>query len=173
MVWRGYSLFYKNEASVIVLYPCLLAFAAFILGGIRCAVRHLGAKKVEPSPAPAAEDGRNHWRRLPWGSLVVILAFAGLTTYALGERENEILTCRMQNRVLTGDFEEIEKLADDALSAKSATRSVAAYYAVGLLQTHSLLDRLFDLPFPKCRLTSRTAARSTASSKPIAASSRA
>ena len=147
MVWRGYSLFYKNEASVIVLYPILLAFAAFILGGIRCALLHLKKKEAAPSSQPAAEHCGHHWCRLPWGSLIVVLAFAGLTTYALGERENEILTCRMQNRVLTGDFEEIEKLADDALSAKSATRSVAAYYAIGLLQTHTLLDRLFDLPF--------------------------
>ena len=70
---------------------------------------------------------------------------------ALQWNKAEILTARMQMRMMDGDF---EGMVDDAHDLERPTRSVAAYYAIGLVQTGQLLERQFDIPydFPEMRL---------------------
>lgn len=145
MVGRGYSLFYKNEPSLIVLYPLLLALGTLLLAGIAALVKRFAAAPARAAGETAGNTAR--WKRLPLAALIPVVCFAALTPYTLRNNENEILTARMQNRILTGDIDEIARLVDDGLSAKQPTRSVAAYYAVGLMQTHQLLDHIFDIPF--------------------------
>ena len=57
----------------------------------------------------------------------------------------------MQMRMMDGDF---EGMVDDAHDLERPTRSVAVYYAIGLVQTGQLLERQFDIPydFPEMRL---------------------
>ena len=193
MVSRGLSLFYKNEGSVIVLYPLFLSLLTLVLAAMTAGVRRWAKGKtplqaavttassnpIEPvatktegkghasrktghgvkkTTRPAAQDNvhsfRTIWKALPWGLLMPVACFTLLTVHTLSANENEILTCRMQNRVLTGDMDEIARLVDDGLEAKQPTRSVAAYYAVGLVHTDQILERLFEIPFkyPEMRL---------------------
>lgn len=145
MVSRGYSLFYKNEPSVIVLYPLLLALGTLLLAGIVTLVKRFSKTPVKVAETTGSDAAR--WKRWPVAALIPVVGFATLTPYTLCNYENEIITARMQNRILTGDIDEIALLVDDGLSAKQPTRSVAAYYAVGLMQTHQLLNRIFEIPF--------------------------
>ena len=151
MVSRGYSLFYKNEPSVIVLYPLALALIAAAAAGLTVLVKRFarkGAADKAATPAGLAQTAPTPlWKRLPYGCLVPAACFAALTAYTLSHNENEILTARMQNRVLTGEADEIALLVDDGLSARQPSRSVAAYYAVGLMQTGQLLEHIFDIPY--------------------------
>lgn len=151
MVSRGYSLFYKNEPSVIVLYPLALALAALAGAGLTALVKRLARKAAASRAATPTEAAQAApaplWKRLPWGCLVPVACFAALTPYTLVHNENEILTARMQNRVLTGEADEIALLVEDGLSARQPSRSVAAYYAVGLMQTGQLLEHVFDIPY--------------------------
>lgn len=144
MIWRGTNLYYKLEPSLIFIIPIAVLLALLVL----VIVRWL----LERRRAPKACAPARGWRDLWPGALVPCVMFAALTYSALAWNENEILTARMQNRALKADWEGI---IEDATSAKRPSRAVAAYYAIALLQTGQLLDRLFDLTydFPEVRLT--------------------
>lgn len=139
MLWRGTSLYYKNEPSLIFAAPIVLTV---VLALAALAVRLIRDRRAKAS-APRG------WR--PFGLCVPIVVFAALW-YATGTwNQNVVLTARMQNRMLKADW---DGMIDDALSARRPTRAVAAYYAVALVQRGSLLERLFDIPFdyPDARL---------------------
>lgn len=138
MLWRGTSLYYKNEPSVIFALPVLLlVFAAIAAALVRCIRR----PKKQPATRP--------WR--PYGLAVPAIVFAALWYASATWNQNVVLTARMQNRLLQADWDGI---IDDALSARRPTRAVAAYYAIALVQEDQLLERVFDLPFdfPDARL---------------------
>ena len=143
MVFRGYSLFYKNEPSLIVLLPLALMFGGLLLWGITALVSRF-AKKGD---AESCETGKTCCKCNFIPFVLPVLFFAGLTTTTLLRNDNEILTARMQNRVFTFDINEIGELVNDGLTAKQPSRSVAAYYAIGLLHTQQMLEGLFDLEF--------------------------
>lgn len=142
MMWRGTSLYYKNEPSLIFLIPvaALVALGIAALLG-RCLCRR---------KAGCAHSGTAACSK-PWGAAVAVVVGLLLAGGATLWNENVILTARMQNAVWQGDW---ESLVEDGVSARRATRSVAAYYAIGLVQTHRLLDGLFDIAydFPDSRL---------------------
>lgn len=137
MVWRGTSLYYKNEPSLIVLLPIGLLLTTLVAWGVSCWLPERRENK----------DGS----RGEWGAVVALGALLALCVTTRMVNENEILTARMQLKLLKGDF---MGLIDDGLSAKNPTRSVAAYYAIGLQQNNEILTRLFDIPyhFPEHRL---------------------
>lgn len=150
MVYRGYSLFYKNEPSVIVLYPLLLLAGGLLLWGTTAIVGKLSKKQTEALGENANDESQHKKFNAKWATVFIwvpVLLFAGLTLFTRQYRDNEILTASMQNRVLTFEIDEVGQLVDDALLAKQPSRSVAAYYAIGLLHTQQLLDRLFDIEF--------------------------
>ena len=143
---QGVSLFYKNEPSLFVLQATGLFLLAAILALIS---RIFLNKKV----SGAAASSPKSWRHWSWGTLVVALSFAGLEYYAHDVRQNTILTAKMQNSILNN---EIADLIEEGLKAEQPTRSVAAYYTIGLLQTHQLLEHVFDISFhfPKEKMAS-------------------
>lgn len=132
-VHQGISLYYKNEPSLFVLQATGLFAAAALLA---LAARFL------PRKAEATAAAR--WQRWPIGTLVVLAGFLPLHFYARHCGENTFLTAKMQNRILDNDT---FSLVEDGLQAKQPTRAVAAYYAIGLLQTNQMLERLFDISF--------------------------
>ncbi|MDO4930470.1 MAG: DUF6057 family protein [Bacteroidales bacterium] len=136
MLSRGTNLYYKSEPSLIVLIPVLVLVVLAVLVLVKWVVLRKQPRKAQ---APVGV-----FRGLFPGAVVAIVLFAGLTFYALKWNENVILTARMQNRTLVADWQGI---IDDATSAKRPSRAVAAYYAMALVQTNQLLERLFDLPF--------------------------
>lgn len=135
MVSKGTSLYYKNEPSLIVLIPLIYLVISIIIGTILKLRSHTDTPSVK-------KISWNDW--FPLGGLLTILCTIILCTVTLHTNENEILTARMQNRILNND---IEGLVEDGLQAQKPTKSVAAYYAIGLLQTNQLLERLFEIPF--------------------------
>lgn len=138
MLWRGTSLYYKNEPSLIFVLPFVLL-----------AVLALAAVLVQFLKRRRAARPARRWR--PYGLLVPVVVFAALWYATDTCNQNVVLTARMQNRLLQADW---DGMIEDALSARRPTRAVAAYYAVALVQEGQLLERIFDIPFdyPDARL---------------------
>lgn len=141
MIWRGTSLYYKNEPSLVFLIPVI----TLILLGITALIQKIFLYKKMQRHAAADT------RKAPWGTLVPIVFGIALFSATRVWNENVVLTAKMQNAVLRGDW---DTLVESGLNARRATRSVAAYYAIGLEQTDRLLDGLFDIAydFPNPRL---------------------
>lgn len=133
-VYRGLNIYHKTEPSIIFLYPVLLLAATALCAGITAILHRKGSTKKE---APTA-------RLFSPGNIILLAASILLYAAALWFNQNDILTARMQNRAAEGNWEGI---IDDALSARRPTRAVAAYYAIALVQTNQLLERVFDIPF--------------------------
>lgn len=136
-VQRGIQLYYKVEPSLFLLQTLALFFAALLLGVLLPLLWKRKAPSVPAAKTPA-------WKKVPVGALVAIVGMSSLHYYATTEGENAILTARMQNRVLANDY---ASLVSDGLEARQPSRSVAAYYAIGLLQTDQILTHLFDISF--------------------------
>ena len=143
MVFRGYSLFYKNEPSAIVLYPLFLMAGSLLLWGITALVGKFAKK--ENNGVEKTEKAWSKWNVIPF--ILPLLFFGTLTTTTLLRNDNEILTARMQNRLFTFDINEIGALVDDAQLAEQPSRSVAAYHAIGLIHTNQMLEGLFDIEY--------------------------
>lgn len=133
MVWRGTSIYYKNEPSLIVLVPLALLLLSVVLAAVSALLR-----KHNTPCSPCKVSALNP------GNLCIVLFSAILYTGTLMFNQNEILTARMQNNLLRDDF---NSLVEDGLSARRPSRAVAAYYTIGLIQTDQLYDRLFQIPF--------------------------
>lgn len=141
MIYKGLNLYYKDEPSLIFLVPALVLIVAAVLA---LAGHFLWNKKKTIDAVPTK-------KRAALGWLVPVVLVAGLSATALTWNKTEIITARMQMRMMQGDW---DGMIDDALNCKRPTRSIAAYYAIALVQTGQLLERQFDIPydFPKARL---------------------
>lgn len=140
--YRGTSLYYKNEPSLIFLFPTLLV----LLSAVLALVSHLIFRKKPSSERPLKRKDV-----FPYGSLLMLISGIILYGATIYKNENEIITARMQLRMLNNDF---EGMIEDATKAQNPTRSVAAYYAIALQQQDMILEHLFDIPFhyPEHRL---------------------
>lgn len=142
MICRGLNLYYKSEPSLLFIIPVAVLLAAALLA---LAGRFSWGRKKCEVTADAVKAKR------AWGWTVPVVLTAALSATTLQWNKAEILTARMQMRMMDGDF---EGMVDDAHDLERPTRSVAAYYAIGLVQTGQLLERQFDIPydFPEMRL---------------------
>ncbi|MBQ2123391.1 MAG: hypothetical protein II200_05320 [Bacteroidaceae bacterium] len=129
MAWRGTRIYYHDEPSTVILIPMVVMLVAACCALVGQFLR----KKAEcVSVAHPASVG------------VVAVAFAALFACTSVFRDNDIVSAKLQNMMLEGDWQGMEVAA---LSAKQANRTVAAYYAISLVQQDKLLDKIFDLPF--------------------------
>ena len=134
---QGIKLYYKSEPSLFLLQTIGVFLLALVLGTVL-------PKFIKRSTA-AENPPLKGWRKVPAGLLLSLLSYGGLQAYAHSvEGENTILTARMQNRVTENDLTTLVPLG---LSAQQPTRSVAAYYALGLLHNDAMLEHLFDISF--------------------------
>ena len=136
MVAEGTNLYYKFEPSRIFIWPifCLLGLAAV----------SAGMAFLSKGGTVASNKGGQSLKAAIPGLAVVAAVFGTLAFYAVHTRQNVVLTARMQNSLWEQDW---QRMIDDGLAARRPTRAVAAYYAVALLQTGQLPDRLFAIPF--------------------------
>lgn len=136
-VTKGIELYYKNEPSLFIIQTVAILLIALVLAiALPYALRHFCTSKNEQPQG---------WRRIPVGMLVTLLSFGGMEMYAHSiSVENTILTARMQNHILDND---LNPLIEEGFNAQQPTRSVAAYYALGLLHNDQLLEHLFDISF--------------------------
>lgn len=139
IVFRGTNIFHRNEPSLIVLVPLALFVFSAILALVSWMIR-----KRNPTGGEEKARRRGRLSSLPLGVLSPVIVFAALTFCAQKYNQNEILTARMQLDFLHGDWDSI---IEDAQKAERPTRAVAAYYAIALVQTDQLLDRIYDIPF--------------------------
>ena len=132
-IWRGTRMYFLDEPSLVMGIP----FAVLLLTVIIAIVLTLTRRKGGVQPA-----SKNHPHAI--SALVVILSGVVLVAGATVYRENDIVCARMQNNMLEADWESI---ADDALHVNRGSRSIAAYYAISLVQQNRLLEGLFDYAF--------------------------
>lgn len=135
-VYRGLNIYHKNEPGIIFLFPVILFFASALMAGV---------VKIFSKKAGHSEQAEKKPRRIfSVGISVLLISSAALYGCTLHFNENEIITTRMQNMATEGKWEE---MIEEALSAKRPTRAIAAYYAMALVQTNQLLEKIFDIPF--------------------------
>lgn len=142
IIWRGTSIYYKNEPSLIFLVPVAALIVTGIAAGLSAVI---GSRQKKRQTAAGTSAVR------PWGALVPLAVCAVLFCAVKVWNENVVLTAKMQNALLRGDY---DTLIECGLDARRPTRTVAAYYAIGLEQNDRLLDGIFDIPydFPDPRL---------------------
>lgn len=142
-VYRGLNIFHKNEPGIIFLVPVALLFLSAFMALL---VRIFSKKKEQ-----AVHVEQKPRRLFSEGISALLISSAVLYGCTLHFRENEILTTRLQNMATEARWEE---MIDEALSASRPTRAIAAYYAMALVQTNQLLEKIFDMPFdyPKANL---------------------
>lgn len=87
--------------------------------------------------------------------LVAIIAFAGLTYMAGTSYLNTVCTAKMQRLLQNQEWEE---MIEAAQANKRPSKPVAAYYAIALVHTDQIVDKLFDIYFqyPNINLFNRT-----------------
>lgn len=146
VAWRGTSIYFKSEPSLLMLIPAATLLAVALLAALAWAVR-----KATKQTAPAAQAAR---RAVPIGCIVMAALSIG-TAWAIGHfNENVILTARLKNLMWEQDW---DTMIEEARGSSRPTRSVAAYHAIALQQTGQLLDGMYDLAydFPKLNLEQR------------------
>ena len=133
LTWRGLRIYFHDEPSLVMGIPFALLLMLGVVALVVTMIR--GKKKPQRESASSAS----------WVSVSVVAVMAlMLVGFTQVYRQNDVLICRMQNRMLQADWEGV---ADDALSARRGSRPVAAYYAISLVQQNQLLERLFDFAF--------------------------
>lgn len=132
----GIHLYYKSEPSLFLLLSVAFFLTTAVLG-IVVPLLTKAKDQTEKSDQAAL-------KRWPVGLLTAAVAVAGINLYATQTQDNTIRTARMQLHILNGD---IAALVEDGLEAPQPSRSVAAYYAIGLLYTDRLLDDLFNISY--------------------------
>lgn len=128
-IYRGYNLYMRCDPSqwlvVAVVITAVFAIAALIRAFI--------GKKTCPKKIT--------WKQ-QYGSVIMFVAIAFVGVYAWMFRQNVILSCDMQNKMLDENW---QGMIDDALRARHPDHSVAAFYAIACNQQHLLLENLFNI----------------------------
>ena len=134
-VYRGYNLYLRNEPSLILLWTALV----LILSLVCLFFRRKSQETVK--------------FRQRYGFLLMLILTSGLSISAWNCRQNVILSCDMQNKLMDSDWEGI---LDDAMMAEHPDRSVAAYHVIGLNGIGQVLERAFEIryDFPTVQLDS-------------------
>ena len=142
MAWcvaDGFDLYLRTEPSTFVLRTVALLGAAAVLAGGCALWRQFFRSAAQP---PATPMRRKSWRRLLL--LLPLAAYAGVSLFAVLERDNVRMSCRMQNEL---DNEDWDAMIETAQATRRPSRSVAAFNAVALEHTDRLLDGLFAIPY--------------------------
>lgn len=152
IVWillQGTNLYHKSEPSRLVLVPVITLLIVAVLAAVKALVmrrKHAADTSTAANAAPR--------RIISFGTLIAVAAIAGVSVFAKVRNADEILTARVQNLAQEANWDGI---IDAVSESKRPPRTAAAYYAIALLQTNQLLDRIFEIPydFPKVRLQKR------------------
>lgn len=136
-VFRGYNLYLRNEPSTFVLCTLGLALVAAIY-----ALVVVLAQRGKPSESKGG---------LPIMMVVALLAYGGLTYYALVPQNYVRMTTRMQNCLEAEDW---EGMIEAARAVEKPTRSIAALHALALTRTDRLLSEAWEIEydFPEVKL---------------------
>lgn len=136
-VFRGYNLYLRNEPSTFVLLTLGLLIVA--------ALYALVVAIAQRGKATAVKGG------FPVMLIVSLLAYGGLTYYALVPQNYVRMTTRMQNCLEAEDW---EGMIEAARSVERPTRSMAALHALALTRTDRLLSEAWEIEydFPEVKL---------------------
>lgn len=142
--WAGFDLYLRTEPALFILS---VVGVALLLAAL-----HAGAALWRRFRPPVATDVRPLGRPVRAVCLALpVLLYGGLTAFALTQRDNVRLSCRMQNQMLDEDW---DAMIETARTAKRPCRTVAALHAVALERTDRLLEGAFALryDYPKLKL---------------------
>ena len=141
---QGIGLYYKSEPSLFMLQT----LGTFLIALVLALVLPRLLKRKHNSEAGETKG----WHMIPFGLLATFLSYGAVEGYShTVDCENTRLTARMQNQIANNN---LTLLTVEGLRAKQPSRSVAAYYALGLLHNEQILEHLFDISFhfPKVTL---------------------
>lgn len=144
LLHKDLNLYYHDEPAFAFLLPLTVLFLLLLTA----AGRRLYTRFTRPA-APATQPDLAVRIAQP---LLLIATVACLSAGAFMFKENVLLTARMQRLMQQQDWDSI---IETALKAKAPSRPVAAYYAMALVHTDGLNDRLFDIHYQYPRLNIR------------------
>lgn len=127
--WRGYNLYMRCDPSQWLVVTVI----AVVVCAVIAIVAKFFRKKQETTEIPIKRQ---------FGMMIMLASIIIISAYAWIFRQNVILSCDMQNKMLKENW---QGMVDDALSARHPDRSVAAFYAIARNQQHLLLETLFEL----------------------------
>ncbi|MGN0086786.1 MAG: DUF6057 family protein [Alloprevotella sp.] len=135
LVGQGTNLYYKAEPSMLVLVPMGLLLASLVVYGLRrCLLRGRGDR----SQAPVG-------RRAAVVALLVPVVLAGGGSWAtLRYAENDLVAARVQLLCERADWDGIIRSVE---AARRPNRTMAAFYAIALVQDGSLLENCYNIPY--------------------------
>lgn len=134
MVHRGYNLFFRCEISTFVIWTLALFALALVVGLVGFVLRRFVVKGSAPTTLWAYA-----------GFVLVLCGYGYLTKKAVVDQQNVRVSCQMQN--ILDETEDWEKMAELARSCKQPSRSVAAFYAISLVQQDQLIEHVFDIRY--------------------------
>ena len=146
---EGLDLFFEAETGRILGPLALATLVLLLCGGMLCVVRALRRRSVFVTAEPQPEPAKAGWWRLNRPScieLAVLLAgFAALVGYNEWRRPYARVISEMMIAQYDQDWNRIQTLARE--HAAMSNRPMAAYYAIALVHTDQICDRLYDIRF--------------------------
>ena len=147
--YLGLNIFYQYEPSFVCSYPFLLMILLAVVAGVIKWRRNRSFKEIWLSC-----PGKKTWTG--WvNAAVCVLLFAGITALAQTKGQNTVYTAKMQRMLQSQDWEGMVELG---CKAKQPSRPVACYYAIALVMSDQLNEKLFDMfyQYPDIKLVNRT-----------------
>lgn len=144
--YEGLDLFFEAETGRILGPLMLVVLAVLLCGGTLCIARALHRRNAwNPEESRPANAG---WRLNgpSWVELaVLVVGFAAVIGYNQWQRPYTRVLSQMMIAQYDQDWNRIQKLARE--HATMSNRPMAAYYAIALVHTDQICDRLYDIRF--------------------------
>ena len=149
IVYHGMNVFYHYDQATIFYVPVI---ALLLLMVISIVLRFVRKQKFSGIFSDRKVDAI-----LPnyINCLVVVLLFVSITFFCQVYRQDSLASTKMMRLCQNQEWYEMIEYAQEV---KTPTRTVAAYYAIALLMTDQLNEKLFDLfyQYPRNYLINRT-----------------
>lgn len=138
LISKGINLYYQQEPSITFIIPGIALLIVSILALLKRVISRKPIRKwywIDKEEAKVTT----------WLQCITPIILTCLITIAgFHFVQNDILTARLQRLMQQQQWDEMIKTA---LKAKQPSRSIAAYYAIALLQTNQLNERLFEINY--------------------------
>ncbi len=144
--FEGLDLFFEAETGRI-LGPIVLAVIILLLvGGTYCIMRAMRNRRVIFAEEVAPKNNKSWWRltRASWIELAVMAAgFAAVISFDQWQRPYARVISEMMIAQYDQDWAKVKDIARK--HAEMSNRPMAAYYAIALVHTDQICDRLYDI----------------------------
>lgn len=131
ITYHGINVFFESETGYILGIPFLVLMAMLLLSAVLYFFR---GKRVEDADSP---------KTLLTELALVIVILAGIIGFNEVKRPYTRTVCRLATLMDKQEWAEMQKVARD--NAVQSNRPMACYYAISLLHTGKIAERMYDI----------------------------